>query len=198
MVVEKQQVALTDANVEMVSELVEKMDELEQVPSVPKTTKKDFVNRARREAVQLDNKVSGVMLQEEMLKKRDNKAYMAMLTKRAKLPAAKKREELLRCLASAQVTVICGETGCGKSTQCPQFILDDAIENGWGDKCQIICTQPRRISAIGVADRVAEERSRPKQERPLMIIYNKYTQLLRVCEWYMIIISSPKRIYSRL
>ena len=68
-------------------------------------------------------------------------------------------EELLHCLNTAQVTVICGETGCGKSTQCPQFILDDAIENGWGDKCQILCTQPRRISAIGVADRVADERA---------------------------------------
>ena len=47
--IEKQQVALTNENVELVSSLVEKMDELEQVPSVPKTTKKDFVNRARRE-----------------------------------------------------------------------------------------------------------------------------------------------------
>ena len=45
----------------------------------------------------------------------------------------------------------------GKTTQCPQFILEDALERGFGDKVNIICTQPRRISALSVAERVAEE-----------------------------------------
>lgn len=48
-----------------------------------------------------------------------------------------------------------GETGCGKSTQVPQFLLDDP---GIGPGCKIVCTQPRRISAIAVAERIAEER----------------------------------------
>ncbi len=43
----------------------------------------------------------------------------------------------------------------GKSTQVPQFLLDD---EDIGPSCSIICTQPRRISAIGVAERIAEER----------------------------------------
>ena len=42
-----------------------------------------------------------------------------------------------------------------------QFILDDAIRSGNGATCRIICTQPRRISAVGVAERVAEERGEP-------------------------------------
>ena len=42
--------------------------------------------------------------------------------------------------------------------QVPQFILDEAIEAGRGASTHIICTQPRRISAIGVAERVAAER----------------------------------------
>jgi len=56
------------------------------------------------------------------------------------------------------VVVVCGESGCGKSTQLPMFLLEDAIKNGKGEKCNIICTQPRRISAISLATRVAIER----------------------------------------
>ncbi len=57
-----------------------------------------------------------------------------------------------------QCVVISGETGCGKTTQLPQIIIDDLIARGEGAMANIICTQPRRISAIGVADRVAAER----------------------------------------
>jgi hypothetical protein len=46
----------------------------------------------------------------------------------------------------------------GKTTQVPQFILDDLINNGVGAKANMLVTQPRRISAIGVAERVAQER----------------------------------------
>lgn len=49
--------------------------------------------------------------------------------------------------------------GCGKTTQVGQFILDDCIESGNGSVTHIVCTQPRRISAITVADRVADERA---------------------------------------
>ncbi|KAG7175318.1 DExH-box ATP-dependent RNA helicase DExH1-like [Homarus americanus] len=47
---------------------------------------------------------------------------------------------------------------CGKTTQVAQFILEDAIADGHGSTCHIVCTQPRRISAISVAQRVADER----------------------------------------
>ena len=47
--------------------------------------------------------------------------------------------------------------GAGKTTQCPQFILEEALLSGFGDKANIICTQPRRISALSVAERVADE-----------------------------------------
>jgi ATP-dependent RNA helicase TDRD9 len=52
-----------------------------------------------------------------------------------------------------------GFTGCGKTTQVPQFILDNAIEHG--HKIRIAVTQPRRIAAISVAQRVCEERGWP-------------------------------------
>lgn len=60
--------------------------------------------------------------------------------------------------------VISGETGCGKTTQLPQYILESEIESGRGAFCSIICTQPRRISAMAVAERVATERGEPLGE----------------------------------
>lgn len=57
-----------------------------------------------------------------------------------------------------QVVIISGETGCGKTTQIPQFILESEIESLRGASCSIICTQPRRISAMSVSERVATER----------------------------------------
>ncbi|CAK9152113.1 unnamed protein product [Ilex paraguariensis] len=57
-----------------------------------------------------------------------------------------------------QVVVVSGETGCGKTTQLPQYILESEIDAARGAACNIICTQPRRISAMAVAERVAAER----------------------------------------
>ena len=45
-----------------------------------------------------------------------------------------------------------------KTTQIPQLVLDDAIERGVGDQVNIMVTQPRRISAISVSERIAAER----------------------------------------
>uniref|UniRef100_A0A8C1VF97 RNA helicase n=1 Tax=Cyprinus carpio TaxID=7962 RepID=A0A8C1VF97_CYPCA len=65
----------------------------------------------------------------------------------------------LMLINANQVLVISGETGCGKTTQVTQFILDDFIQRGMGSLCRVVCTQPRRISAISVAERVAAERA---------------------------------------
>ncbi|TKV93426.1 hypothetical protein SEVIR_9G225300v4 [Setaria viridis] len=82
----------------------------------------------------------------------------SMQSFREKLPAFNMREGFLKAVAANQVLVISGETGCGKTTQLPQFILEEEIDNLCGADCSIICTQPRRISAISVAARVAAER----------------------------------------
>lgn len=85
-------------------------------------------------------------------------SVQAMQSFRAKLPAFNVRSEFLKAVAKNQVLVVSGETGCGKTTQLPQFILEEEISLLRGADCSIICTQPRRISAISVAARISSER----------------------------------------
>lgn len=75
---------------------------------------------------------------------------------REALPVFGYREQLLEAIRNNQVVVIEGETGCGKTTQVPHYVVEEAAALGL--PCSVVCTQPRRISAIGVASRVAEER----------------------------------------
>lgn len=93
--------------------------------------------------------------------KMKTKKYQEMLKNRAALPIASLRGDILHLLKENNVLVVCGDTGSGKTTQVPQFILDDMIESGHGGRCNIVCTQPRRIAAISVAERVSDERSEP-------------------------------------
>ncbi len=69
------------------------------------------------------------------------------------LPITAHREEILRAIERHQVIVVAGETGSGKTTQLPKFCL----EAGRGTRGQIACTQPRRIAARAMAERVSEE-----------------------------------------
>jgi ATP-dependent RNA helicase DHX57 len=77
---------------------------------------------------------------------------------RKTLPAWKHHDEIVSICRSNRVIVVTGETGSGKSTQLPQYLLDDFLSCGLGHAVNIICTQPRRISAIGLAERVSDER----------------------------------------
>uniref|UniRef100_A0A8C0FVZ5 DExH-box helicase 34 n=1 Tax=Chelonoidis abingdonii TaxID=106734 RepID=A0A8C0FVZ5_CHEAB len=69
---------------------------------------------------------------------------------RAALPIAQYRDQLLRAVAQNQVVVVAGDTGCGKSTQVPQYLLAAGYSH-------VACTQPRRIACISLAKRVAFE-----------------------------------------
>lgn len=75
---------------------------------------------------------------------------------RRNLPVYNFKDALLKTIADNRVTVVEGETGSGKTTQVPQFCLEDAATRGV--PCNIIIAQPRRISAMSVAERVADER----------------------------------------
>ena len=81
-----------------------------------------------------------------------------MLHARQSLPAWSAKDSITLSINKHQVTIVSGETGSGKSTQSVQFVLDDMIQNSKGAMANILCTQPRRISALGLADRVSSER----------------------------------------
>lgn len=79
-------------------------------------------------------------------------------TSRELLPVTQHAGDVLVKVELNPVTICMASTGSGKTTQVPQILLDDYILRNQGSRCNIICTQPRRIATISVAQRVAKER----------------------------------------
>eukprot|EP01083_Nonionella_stella_P011583 32863_1 len=80
--------------------------------------------------------------------------YYDLLRTRKKLPIWEQRHEFIQIFKKNRVTVLVGETGSGKTTQIPQFL----VECGFASPSKMIgITQPRRVAAMSVARRVSEE-----------------------------------------
>lgn len=80
--------------------------------------------------------------------------YNELYRKRITLPVFEYRADFMRLLAENQCIVLVGETGSGKTTQIPQWCVEFARSIGRKGVC---CTQPRRVAAMSVAQRVSEE-----------------------------------------
>lgn len=83
--------------------------------------------------------------------------YYEILEKRKELPVWEAYDTLIELVQKNQIVILQGETGSGKTTQVPQFLLESGLAGG---KC-IACTQPRRVAAMSVSQRVAEEMDVP-------------------------------------
>ncbi|KAI8889376.1 P-loop containing nucleoside triphosphate hydrolase protein [Backusella circina FSU 941] len=81
--------------------------------------------------------------------------YKKILKKRRRLPVYRDRQKFLDLIHSNQFVILVSETGSGKTTQIPQFLVYDKLPHLEGK--MIACTQPRRVATTSVARRVAEE-----------------------------------------
>lgn len=96
---------------------------------------------------------SGDKEEKEEMSEKDRKRMTIEETKKS-LPVYPFRESLLEAIEEHQILIIEGETGSGKTTQIPQYLYEAGYTKG--DK-KIGCTQPRRVAAMSVSARVAEE-----------------------------------------
>lgn len=81
------------------------------------------------------------------------KTDMSIVEQRQSLPIFKLRDDLIKAVNDNQILIVIGETGSGKTTQITQYLA----EAGFSARGKIGCTQPRRVAAMSVAKRVAEE-----------------------------------------
>ncbi|XP_043999980.1 ATP-dependent RNA helicase DHX29 isoform X1 [Gambusia affinis] len=95
---------------------------------------------------------------ELLLKLKESALAHKLQAEREKLPVFQHRGRILEALQRHRVVVVAGETGSGKSTQIPQFLLEELLAGGKAAQpCNIVVTQPRRISAMSLASRVSQE-----------------------------------------
>lgn len=145
------------------AEELDERDEEEDDKAVP-VESESYVNLRKRMVNKHNLKIDNLLqengkLCREFRRKQSSRRFRSMLEQRRKLPAWQEQDNILDMLDQCQVLVVSGMTGCGKTTQIPQFILDASLNGPAEQVANIICTQPRRISAISVAERVAQERA---------------------------------------
>ncbi|CAB3245863.1 unnamed protein product [Arctia plantaginis] len=95
-------------------------------------------------------------LTEEAMTEVYNKYSFQIKEDTNKLAINEFKQQIINRIQGFPVVIVEGPTGCGKTTQVPQWILDDCYQSR--RPCKIVVTQPRRIAAISIAKRVAQER----------------------------------------
>jgi len=120
----------------------------EQIDFVMQETSKGYDRREKKKQQTVKEEKG-----DDPLEKKPATDHEKILAGRKKLPVYPYRDEFLAAVKSEKVLILVGETGSGKTTQIPQFLH----EVGYSELGKIGCTQPRRVAAMSVAARVAEE-----------------------------------------
>ena len=158
---------LSLGNTKIKSQAVEKRLKAQQSTSASPKVNRNTASRRRvkshvtilsskKERDDFSRKLLSSLRERQAKAKADPDGFGRIAKVRASLPAGKHFDPIVHAVCENRVILIAGETGCGKTTQVPQFILDHEVAAGRGGDCNIVCTQPRRIAAIGVAERVAQ------------------------------------------
>ena len=117
---------------------------------------KEFIERVKRGDTFEDEKIDIRKIEKEA---RD-KAQKAIQEQRKQLPVYEHKDDLLQAIKENQIIIVQGETGCGKTTQIPQYLHEAGYtktELRHGEVKIVGCTQPRRVAAMSVAARVSQE-----------------------------------------
>lgn len=153
----------------------ESSDEVDLLDTVKRAYEKQERNRHHRHSQrqrQRESSSVGYNDKTAMIIDDELKAKHALV--RAGLPAASYKKKILDSVRDNRVVVLCGATGCGKSTQVPQFLLEHDEKREEQERAAqtrttaarhkhkyIVVTQPRKVAAIALANRVADERGSP-------------------------------------
>jgi ATP-dependent RNA helicase DHX8/PRP22 len=133
------------ANVDLSSQWNDPMAQTKQFASDLRNTRTNQPSEAQPEW----KKISAGSRDISMGKRTD----MSIKDQRESLPVYKFRKQLLQAVSEHQILIVVGDTGSGKTTQMTQYLA----EAGYANELMIGCTQPRRVAAMSVAKRVAEE-----------------------------------------
>lgn len=138
-------------------------DAREDLSAAEDTLATDSSRRRRRMLVLSEIEAASKSLKERQRAFDEDPSLEELRSKKESLPMNKYRKQVLDMVGSSQYSIVVGATGSGKTTQVPQILLEEQIASDNGGACNIICTQPRRIAATSVAQRVAVERNEKLQ-----------------------------------
>ncbi|MCJ1415261.1 hypothetical protein MMC32_001593 [Xylographa parallela] len=140
--------------------LSDEQEELQSEAEAADTRK----GRFRRPLGRVDAEKRSIQLERSRREYLENPELEELRRKREELPMNQYRTKVLDIVGNNTYSIIIGATGSGKTTQVPQIIFEQAIQDHKAASCNIICTQPRRIAATSVARRVADERAERLQD----------------------------------
>ena len=120
----------------------------------PRSQKKEKTKLAKRPS-RFSNKKTAQLSEtvNPLNGKRYSQRYFKILKRRMELPAFETKSDFVKTVMDHDIVIVQGETGSGKTTQLPQFLIEEFGKSGK----LIGVTQPRRVAAISVAKRVSEE-----------------------------------------